>query len=126
LRFAKEDDLQIQRTVAASIHEAFKISTVDQDTQKLRDALKIVIELNNREIISVITENIDISLLSYCNAHAVKTYAPQMGGFKEEVQQEVQYPLKKFLSIRPSKDDKKPLQKKFTALNLDKEEENHP
>jgi len=38
----------------------------------------------------------------------------------------VQYPLKKFLSMRPSKDDKKPLQKKFTALNLDKEEENHP
>jgi hypothetical protein len=61
------------------------MSTIDQDTQKLRDAFKIVIELNNREIISVITENIDISLLSFCNAHAVKTYAPSMGGFKEEV-----------------------------------------
>ncbi len=85
LRFAKEEDPQIQKTVAASIHEAFKISTVDEDTQKLRDAFKIVIENNNREILSVITENLDISLLSYANAHAVKTYAPQMGGFKEEV-----------------------------------------
>ena len=81
-----------------------------------------MIENNSREIISLITENIDISLLSYANAHAVKTYAPQMGGFKEEVQQEI-YPMKKFLSIRPSKEEKKPLQKKFTALNLDKEEE---
>jgi len=35
-----------------------------------------VIENGSREIISVITENIDISLLSYANAHAVKTYAP--------------------------------------------------
>ena len=44
-----------------------------------------MIENNSREIISVITENIDISLLSYANAHAVKKYAPSMGGFKEEI-----------------------------------------
>ena len=29
LRFAKEEDPQIQKTVAASIHEAFKMSTMD-------------------------------------------------------------------------------------------------
>ncbi len=76
LRFAKEEDILIQKTVAASIHEAFKISTIDEDTQKLREAFKIVIENGSREIISLITENIDISLLSYANTHAVKTYAP--------------------------------------------------
>jgi hypothetical protein len=58
---------------------------MDQDSQKLREAFKLLIEMNNRDIISVISENLDISLLSYSNAHAVKTYAPLMGGLKEEV-----------------------------------------
>jgi hypothetical protein len=40
--------------------------------------------MNNRDTIPVIIENLDISLLKYCNQHAVKTYAPSMGGVKDE------------------------------------------
>lgn len=44
--------------------------------------------MNNRDTISVIIDNLDVSLLKYCNSHAVKTYAPSMGGVKDEVPKE--------------------------------------
>lgn len=33
-------------------------------------------EMNNRDTITVIIENLDVSLLHYCNQHASKVYAP--------------------------------------------------
>jgi hypothetical protein len=105
------------KSVAASIHEAFRLSTDSEDSQKLRDAFKLIIEMNNRDTISVIIDNLDVSLLKYCNPHAVKTYAPSMGGVKEEVPKDemMQFPLKKFMTM---KTDKK-AQKKTTTFNLD-------
>lgn len=64
------------RAVAGSIHEAFRVTTDTEDTQKLRETFKMLIEMNNREIIPLIIDNLDTSLLKYCNSHAVKTYAP--------------------------------------------------
>jgi predicted short-subunit dehydrogenase-like oxidoreductase (DUF2520 family) len=76
------------KSVAASIHEAFRLSSDSEDSQKLRDAFKLIIEMNNRDTISVIIDNLDVSLLKYCNPHAVKTYAPSLGGVKDEVPKE--------------------------------------
>jgi hypothetical protein len=79
-----------------------------------------VIELNNRETIAVIAENLDVSLLSYCNQHAVKTYAPLLGGPKEEPPPEI-IPLKKLQTMKlgpPGKGDKMPLSKKLAGLNI--------
>ena len=39
------------KSVAASIHEAFRLSTDSEDSQKLRDAFKLIIEMNNRDTI---------------------------------------------------------------------------
>lgn len=76
--------------MAGSIHEAFRITTEIEDSQKLRDAFKLLIEMNNRDIIPLLIENLDVSLLKYCNEHAVKTYAPALGGLKEEPPQQEQ------------------------------------
>jgi HEAT repeat protein len=84
LRFSKEEDPEILKTVAASLHEAFSIMPDDEDSQKLRDAFKQVIEVSNRETICALCENLDTSLQYYCNTHATKTYAPLLGGPKEE------------------------------------------
>lgn len=77
--------------------------------------------MNNRDTIPVIIDHLDVSLLKYCNPHAVKTYAPLMGGIKEEPPKDemMQFPLKKFLTMKP---DKK-AQKKTTTYNLDSKEE---
>jgi hypothetical protein len=85
LNFSKEEDPMLLKTIAASIHEAFQLMSDEEDSQKLRDAFKNIIEMNNRDTISVISENLDISLMRYCNTHAVKKYAPLLGGVKEEV-----------------------------------------
>jgi hypothetical protein len=120
LRFAKEEDPFIVKAIAASIHEAFRITTDTEDSQKLRDAFKYLIEMNNRDIIPVLIENLDVSLLKYCNEHAVKTYAPVMGGLKEEAPKEdQQFPLKKYLTMKSEKKN----QKKITTFNLDKDDE---
>lgn len=83
MKFARDEDPQILKIIAASIHEAFSFTTDDEDTQKLRDAFKTVIEANNRETITAISENLDISLTNYCNSHATLKYAPSLGGPKE-------------------------------------------
>lgn len=85
LTFSKEEDPVILKTIAASIHEAFQLMTDEDDSQKLRDTFKNIIEMNNRDTISVISENLDLSLMRYCNKHAVEKYAPLLGGVKEEV-----------------------------------------
>lgn len=67
LRFSREEDPQIVKSIAASIHEAFRLTTDIEDSQKLRDAFKFIIEMNNRDTIPVIIDNLDVSLLKYCN-----------------------------------------------------------
>jgi hypothetical protein len=81
------------------------MTTENEDSQKLREAFKFIIEMNNRDTIPVIIENLDVSLIKYCNDHAVKTYAPQMGGLKEEQPKEemISFPLKKLLTMKTDK-----------------------
>jgi hypothetical protein len=110
------------KSIAASIHEAFRLTTDAEDSQKLREAFKFIIEMNNRDTIPVLIDNLDVSLLKYCNQHAVKTYAPSMGGVKDEPPKDemmMQFPLKKLMTM---KTDKK-AQKKTTTFNLDQKEE---
>lgn len=44
----------------------------------------MLLEKNNREIISVIAEKLDITLINYCNKHAVRVHAPILGGPPKE------------------------------------------
>lgn len=70
----------------------------------------------------MVSEKLDVSLLKYCNNHAVRVHAPQLGGPKEEQPQpELLIPLKKINTmLKPPgmKDTKLPLQKKVTNLNI--------
>ena len=68
LQFSKEEDPMILKTIASSIHEAFNLTNEDEDSQKLREAFKVFMEMNNRETITAISENLDTSLLHYCNS----------------------------------------------------------
>ena len=58
----------------------------------------------------------DMSLSNYCNAHSVKTYAPLLGGPKEEPPPEIiSYKKLQTMKLAPMK---MPLLKKVTGLNL--------
>ena len=50
----------------------------DEDTQKLRDALKQLLEENDKEVLVGLVDNLDISLSNYSNDHAIKVYAPKL------------------------------------------------
>ena len=48
----------------------------DEDSQKLRETFKQLIEYKSRETMCALCENLYISLQFYCNSHATKIYAP--------------------------------------------------
>ena len=50
----------------------------DEDTQKLRDALKQLLEDNDKEVLVGLVDNLDISLSNYSNDNAIKVYAPKL------------------------------------------------
>lgn len=66
--------------------------------------------MNNRDVISVISESMDFSLKNYSNSHAVKVYAPLLGGPKEEPQQPEPVPSMKKIQnlLKPSGTLKEP------------------
>lgn len=60
--------------VAASIHEAFFLVHQEEDSSRLREALKNLLEDNCKEVIVNIAERLDDTLKFYSNNHAIKTY----------------------------------------------------
>jgi hypothetical protein len=50
------------------------LTTPDEDISKLKETLKILFEENNRDIIGVLCDNLDVILLNYCNEHAVMNF----------------------------------------------------
>ena len=78
--------------------------------------------MNNRDVISVISESMNFSLINYSNSHAVKVYAPLLGGPKEEPQPEPVIPMKKIQNLlKPSGTSKEPkfgLKKQGTNSNI--------
>ena len=68
----------IKKAIAASLHEAFQLTTQEEDTFRLREAFKILLEETSRDIITVLCENMDILLNRYSNEHGVKYYAQKV------------------------------------------------
>lgn len=60
--------------MASSIHEAFILCDKEEDNSKLREAYKVLLEENDKEILTALTSNLDIVLNSYCNEHCTKTF----------------------------------------------------
>jgi hypothetical protein len=83
------------KSIASSIQCAFENLTEEEDAFKYREALKTFIESNNRETMSAIAENLDTTLLTYCNKHAVKVHAPLLGGPPKEQPPQEPLSLKK-------------------------------
>eukprot|EP00347_Sterkiella_histriomuscorum_P008191 403346032 len=65
LQFAKEQDPQIRYIIATSIHEAYILSDIDQDTSKLREAYRLLLEDSDKEILSALTNKMDVVLKKY-------------------------------------------------------------
>lgn len=78
LIYAKEQDPFIKKAVAACLHEAFLLTNQDEDIFRLREAFKILLEDTERDVISVLCENIGVILNRYCNDHGVKYYSHKM------------------------------------------------
>ncbi|CDW84144.1 serine threonine-protein phosphatase 4 regulatory subunit 4 [Stylonychia lemnae] len=75
--FSRDNDTLIRKTVASCIHEAFILTNQEEDTYKLREAFKILLEDTTREVIAAITENIEVILDNFCNDHSLNHYHVQ-------------------------------------------------
>ena len=64
--------MHIRTSISSSIHEAFLLYDDEEDTTKLRECLKLLLEENEKAIIVALNENLHISVDRYCNNHAVK------------------------------------------------------
>ena len=60
------------------MHEAFSLTTQDEDIFRLREAFKILLEDTDKEIIGVLCENIGVILNRYTNEHGVQYYFQRM------------------------------------------------
>jgi hypothetical protein len=74
LNFSKEQDSSIKLIIASSLHEPFLLTHKDEDTSKLREAFKILLEENEKEIIAALSTHMDIILSKYCNDHCTKNF----------------------------------------------------
>ena len=60
LKFSDDEDHEIRKCAAKSLHEAFKIVDDEEDTSKLRQCFLNYILDNNRDILLVINKNLNI------------------------------------------------------------------
>jgi hypothetical protein len=60
------------------LHEAFGIYKAEDDTQRLRDCFKVLLEENEKECIGALADNMDVILKSYCNEHAATFYVQKL------------------------------------------------
>jgi len=74
LRFSEDQDFEVRKCIASSLHEAFRLITDDDDTSKLRQCFYNFILDNDREIILIINRNLDIMIEKYGNKHTIATF----------------------------------------------------
>lgn len=74
LKFSDDDDYDIRRCAASSLHEAFKIVEDEEDISKLRQCFFNFILDNNREILLLINRHLNVIITKYGNSHTIKTF----------------------------------------------------
>lgn len=74
MRFSEDQDFEVRKCIASSLHEAFRLITDDDDTSKLRQCFYNFILDNDREIILIINRNLDIMIEKYGNKHTIATF----------------------------------------------------
>jgi len=74
LKFSEDEDHEIRKCAACSLHEAFKIIEDEEDTSKLRQCFINYILDHNRDILLDLNKNLSIIINKYGNAHTIKTF----------------------------------------------------
>jgi predicted short-subunit dehydrogenase-like oxidoreductase (DUF2520 family) len=57
-----ESDTLIKKSVAASIHEAFLLFSQEENTQKLRECVKVLLEDQDKEVIKTMVEKLNVTV----------------------------------------------------------------
>ena len=75
-QFTKDANTQVRILTASCLYEAFKVSTENEDTTLLRDALHEVLEDECTDVLVTIITNLETIINKYANSHAVQSYNP--------------------------------------------------
>jgi hypothetical protein len=74
LQFSEDENLEIRYCAASSLHEAFKISTDEEDTSNLRKCFLSLVVDNTRDIILLMNNNLSQIVLKYLNKHYLENF----------------------------------------------------
>ena len=74
LKFSEDEEFEIRRCAAASLHEAFVITEDEEDISKLRQCFISYILDNNRDILLLLNKNLATIIKKYGNSHTIKTF----------------------------------------------------
>lgn len=74
LKFSDDEDHEIRKCAAVSLHEAFNIIDDEEDTSKLRQCFINYILDHNRDILLLINRNLSSIISKYGNSHTIRTF----------------------------------------------------
>ena len=71
-QFLNDIEKSVQKVIPTCIHEAFTICSPEEDMWRLRDTYKSILDMNDKETIEQLVENLHVTLEYYCNEHALR------------------------------------------------------
>jgi hypothetical protein len=74
LKFSEDKEFDIRYCAAASLHEAFKLTTDDEDISYLRQVFISCILDNSREMILLMNSNLVLLIQKYGNKHTIENF----------------------------------------------------
>jgi hypothetical protein len=74
LKYSEDEEFDIRYCAAASLHEAFKLITDEEDTSKLRKVFINFITDQSREIILLMNKNLSLIIEKYGNKHTIENF----------------------------------------------------
>lgn len=74
MNFAEDENFEIKKCAALSIHEAFIAVNDDEDISALRECFLAFILDENRDIILIMNKNLDIMIEKYGNKHTIDNF----------------------------------------------------
>ena len=101
--FTKDTNTEVRILTASCLHEAFKLTSENEDTSLLREALHVLLEDECMDVTVTLLINLDVIIDRYANQHAIQSYSP--ADYQDLEAKPIQ--PAKYLSLRPREEKKK-------------------
>lgn len=74
VNFSEDENFDIKKCAAMSLHEAFKAADDDEDISQIKECFLSFILDDNRDIILIMNQNLDIMIKKFGNKHTIESF----------------------------------------------------